>query len=472
MSTLARPSPAAAHPLPTLAALREQFPALCASSSNRTIFLDNAGGSQLPACVPAAMLRHMTERYVQLNADYTLSQQATATVRIAHEFAKVFVNAVDHAGSAAQGKGPGEVILGPSSTALCHIMAEAYARAHMQGKLPQPQRTEIIVCTAGHEANVGPWLRLQERGFTIREWPAERDLADGVWRPRISTLASMLTDRTRLVTFPQVSNILGEVLDVAAITRLVHDAGARVVVDGVAYAPHHAPDVQAWGCDWYVWSWYKVFGPHMAGMYGSRDAFAEITGPNHDFLPRDMIPYLFELGGVNHESCAGLVGLQEYLGFAAGVTDVTDVTDLTEVEDAGQVAGHAAERTRQTSLIPRAAVAQAFHHMHALEHQALRVLIAGLEARNDVTFYGPGYADAPAGSPARVATVAFTLAGRKSADVARALNAKNIGVRFGNFYSLRLCEQMSLDPKDGVVRASLAHYTTPAEIERLLAAIG
>jgi selenocysteine lyase/cysteine desulfurase len=109
--------------------------------------------------------------------------------------------------------------------------------------------------------------------------------------------------------------------------------------------------------------------------------------------------------------------------------------------------------------------------MHAIEHESLRALIAGLKARSDVTFYGPPYADAPAGSPARVATVAFTLAGRKSADVARTLNAQNLGVRFGNFYSLRLCEQMGLDPKDGVIRASLAHYTTPQEIQQLLSAL-
>jgi cysteine desulfurase family protein (TIGR01976 family) len=449
MTTLARPNTSATRPLPSLAALREQFPALRSSSSNQTVFLDNAGAAQLPACVPAAMLRHMTESYVQLNADYAVSQRATATIRAAHEFAKVFVNAVsaqDEDGSAAQGKGPGEVILGPSSTALCHIMAEAYARAHARNQLPHPERTDIIVCTAGHEANITPWLRLKERGFTVHEWPAERDPVDGVWRPRVSTLTSMLSPRTRLVTFPQVSNILGEVLDVAAITRLVHNAGGRVVVDGVAYAPHHAPDIKAWGCDWYVWSWYKVFGPHMAGMYGSREAFSEITGPNHDFLPRDMIPYMFELGGVNHESCAGLVGLQDYLRFAAG-------------------------EAPEPHLISRATVERAFHHMHAIEHESLRVLIDGLRRRSDVTFYGPPYADAPTGSPARVATVAFTLAGRKSADVARALNAQNLGVRFGNFYSLRLCEQMGLDPKDGVIRASLAHYTTPQEVQQLLSAL-
>ena len=133
-------------------------------------------------------------------------------------------------------------------------------------------------------------------------------------RPR----SSCWTTATALVALPHVSNLLGEIVDLQAVTALAHAVGARVVADGVAYAPHRAIDVQAWDVDWYVYSTYKVYGPHMAVMYGKPDALAELTGPNHFFIPDDDLPYKFEPGGANHEGCAGLLGLGDYLKFLAG----------------------------------------------------------------------------------------------------------------------------------------------------------
>ena len=109
-----------------------------------------------------------------------------------------------------------------------------------------------------------------------------------------------------LVAFPHVSNLLGEIVDVAEVTSLAHQSGARVVVDGVAYAPHRAIDVASWKVDWYAYSAYKVYGPHMAVLWGRSDALAELTGPNHFFIPDDEVPYKFEIGGPSHEGCAGI----------------------------------------------------------------------------------------------------------------------------------------------------------------------
>ena len=88
-------------------------------------------------------------------------------------------------------------------------------------------------------------------------------------------LDTLLTQRTRLVAFPHVSNILGEINDITEITRKVHDAEALVCVDAVAYAPHRAIDVKAWDVDFYLFSFYKIFGPHMGYLYGKEDLLIE-----------------------------------------------------------------------------------------------------------------------------------------------------------------------------------------------------
>jgi len=89
-----------------------------------------------------------------------------------------------------------------------------------------------------------------------------------------SSSTALLNDQTALVALPHVSNLLGKIIDLKAATDLAHAAGARVVADGVAYAPHRAINVQAWDVDWYVYSTYKVYGPHMAVLYGKREALA------------------------------------------------------------------------------------------------------------------------------------------------------------------------------------------------------
>ena len=119
-----------------------------------------------------------------------------------------------------------------------------------------------------------------------------------------------------------VSNILGEVMDVGAIQKAVRElSSAHLVVDGVAYAPHLPMDVTGWDVDWYVFSTYKVFGPHLAALYGRHAVLDAVkTGaPNHYFVPVDDPVYKFELGSASHEGCGGIIAVGEYLQFMAGV---------------------------------------------------------------------------------------------------------------------------------------------------------
>ncbi len=393
------------------ARIRAHFPAL----GGTTVFLENAGGSQVPLVVADRVRDYMLSSYVQLGAGYRLSQQSSRLVAEARDFVRLLMGGRD-----------GEVILGPSTSVLLQMLADCYARVLEPGQ-------EVVVAEAGHEANVGPWQRLARVGVEVKWW---RVYPETCTSP-LEQLEPLLSRRTALVAFPHVSNLLGDIEDVRAITDTVHAVGARVVVDGVAYAPHRAMAVDAWGADWYAYSAYKVYGPHMAALWGRRDALAEVTGPNHFFVADDDVPYKFELGGVDHEGCAGLLGLRDYLGFLGGLT-IGDAVD-------------------------RPAVERAFDVMTACELPCQAALISYLRSRTDVRIVGP-----TEDGPSRVGTVSFVHSSRSSHEITEVVDRSDIAIRHGHMYAYRLCQALGLDPEDGVTRVSLVHYNTPEEIARLI----
>jgi cysteine desulfurase family protein (TIGR01976 family) len=399
--------------------IRGLFPALQACPD---VLFDNAGGSQVPASVADAVRDYMLTTYTQLGADYETSRRSTETVDRAHDFVKLFMNGV----------GRGEVVLGSSTTALCIMLADCYRRA------ARDDRDEIVIAETAHEANAGPWARLAEEGFRVRIWPLDPDSLD----LRLDALADLLSARTGIVAFPHASNLLGRIEDAAAITRMAREAGARVVVDGVAYAPHRAMDVAGIGADWYLYSTYKVFGPHMAALFGTHEALAGLEGPNHFFVPRTEIPYKFEPGGACHEGCAGLLGLWPYLAVLAGLSGSEDPH--------------------------RSAIEQAYAVIADRETALQAHLIGYLRTKPDVRIIGPATAD-----PSRVSTVSFVHAKKRSAEIAQAANRRRLGIRYGHFYAYRMCARLAEagvlhDVEDGVVRVSLLHYNTVEEIDRLL----
>jgi cysteine desulfurase family protein (TIGR01976 family) len=320
----------------------------------------------------------------------------------------------------------GEVILGTSTSALLQMLADCYSRVLQPGQ-------EVVVAESGHEANVGPWQRLEKGGVVVRWWRLDPETCTCP----VDRLEPMLSERTALVAFPHVSNLLGDIEDVRAVTEKVHAVGARVVVDGVAYAPHRAMDVDGWDVDWYAYSAYKVYGPHMAAMWGRRDALAELTGPNHFFFADDDVPYKFELGGVDHEGCAGVLGLRAYLAILAGSSD-GEALDRPDVE-------------------------RAFDVMTACELPCQAALIEYLRSRRDVRIVGPAES-----GPSRVGTVSFVHSELSSRAITDVVDRSDIAIRHGHMYAYRLCQALGLDPDDGVVRVSMVHYNTPEEIARLI----
>ncbi|MCW5938029.1 MAG: cysteine desulfurase-like protein [Fimbriimonadaceae bacterium] len=396
--------------VPSLEAIRAEFPAL----RSGFVFLENAGGSQVPQCVIDAMGRFMVEDYVQTGAGYPASDRATDLAARAKEFVTRLVG----------GEDAGCCVFGASATALISMLAECWSRMLVAGD-------EIVVSVANHEANIGAWLRLERLGIKIVWWGVDPESGAS----DLDELAKLFSPRTRLVAYPMTSNLLGDLAPVRQINRMAHDVGAKVVVDGVAFTSHGLPDVLRDETDFFVYSCYKVYGPHVAVMFGRTDAWADLKGPNHFFVRDDELPRKFELGCLPYESLAGVLALGEYLGFLAGSTS----TD-------------------------RETMRAAYERMGEFEHALTQRLMGGLHQVPGIRIAGPldGH---------RVPTVSFKIAGRSNSDIVRYVQSRGIGIRSGHMYSYRLCEALGVEPEEGFVRVSAVHTNTPEEIDRFLEAL-
>ncbi|MGB1700057.1 MAG: aminotransferase class V-fold PLP-dependent enzyme [Nannocystaceae bacterium] len=396
--------------------VRGQFPAL----RDDWALFDNAGGSLACQQVIHRVTTYLEHYGIQLGATYPRSLEAAELVRRGRQAAADLVNADLE-----------EVVITGSTTMSAYILAHAMAPNLKPGD-------NIVVTDIDHEANIGAWRRLEERGVELREW---RHNADSL-ALEMDELKPLLDERTRLVTFSHCPNVTGSIHDAHAIIATAHDAGAQVCVDGVAFAPHRRVDVRDLDADYYLVSLYKVFGPHQGLLFGKREHLRDAVGQNHYFITEDEVPYKLQPGNVNHELTASLPGIVEYLETLASHHGVT------------------CDSTHE-------ALNAAFDLIASQEATLVAPLIAYLRDRDDVRIIGRPTEDADA----RVATVAFEVEGRSSTEVTTLLQEHHVAVRFGDFYARRGVARMPLLHSDGMVRVSMAHYNHPEEVARLIAAL-
>ena len=397
-----------------LARVRAAFPGL----ARDFVFMDNAGGSQCLASVADAVHAYLLERNVQLGASYSISVEASAHVLEGRRAIARLVAARDDR----------QVVLGSSTTQLIANLVLSMSPGLKAGD-------EIVVTNADHESNIGAFRQLEAQGVVLREWRidlATREL-------RLADLEPLLGPRTRLVCMTHCSNVLGTIHDVRTVARRVHQGGARLLVDGVAYAPHRRIDFAAFEADYYVFSLYKVYGPHLAALIAPVGHLEELPNINHAFLAGET-PYKLQPGNVCFELVAALPAIEAYLldlggGVGAGTYD---------------------------EAVDRAFSAIAVHEAALAER-----LLAFLRTRRDVTVIG----DAGSNLTRRVPTVSFAPHARRPEEVVRAVDACGVGIRHGDFYSRRLIEALGLAPRGGVVRVSMVHYNTLAEVDRVIAAL-
>jgi selenocysteine lyase/cysteine desulfurase len=193
-----------------------------------------------------------------------------------------------------------EVHFGPSTSQNTYVVAQAL-RQHLK------RGDEIIVTNQDHEANVGAWRRLEEEGMVIREWQVDPDTAE----LDSKDLEHLLNERTRVVAFTHCSNIVGSVNPVREWTDKIHAAGALAFVDGVSYAGHGLPDVDALGVDIYMFSTYKVYGPHLGVMTMRKTVNEQLPNQGH-FFNAGHPTARFTPAGPDHAQIASLNGVIDY----------------------------------------------------------------------------------------------------------------------------------------------------------------
>ncbi len=387
--------------------VRSRFPAFAEPSLKDQSFFANAGGSFACGPVIDRLTRFYRERKVQPYSSYEASRLGGAEMDEARTRL-----------AARLGVTPEELSFGPSTTQNTYVLAQAFAEWMQPGEA-------IIVTNQDHEANSGPWRKLAERGIEIREWTLDPDT--GHLDP--ADLADLLDENVRLVCFPHCSNVVGEINPVIEITAIAHAAGAFVCVDGVSYAPHGLTNVGELGCDIYLFSAYKTYGPHQGIMVIRRSLGKMLPNQAHWFNG-GVLYKRFTPAGPDHAQVAACAGMADYL-------------DALEAHHGG---------------------AGAHDLMRAHEVALCQPLLDWAAARNDLRLIGPSDAGV------RAPTVSLDL-GRAAAPVAADLAELGIMAEGGDFYALRPLEAMGVDRDNGVLRLSFVHYTSQADVDRLIAAL-
>ncbi len=395
--------------------IRTQFPAL----GRGFTFMDNAGGSQALGKVVERISEYLVDYNVQLGASYQVSAEAGEKLKIATLQIARHLNA----------NRDEEIVIGSSTTMLLRILSLTISTQWQKGD-------EIIVTDTDHEANISPWMDLRDQGFKVKVWKVNKERLE----LDIADLKGLLSDRTRLVAVTHTSNVLGTINPIKEIAREVHNAGALICVDGVAFAPHRRIDVQNLDADFYTFSWYKTYGPHLAVMFGKYNELSKLDSLNHYFIGKESIPYKLQPGNFNFEltySTQGIVDYYDHIYQHHFDNDEDNFSDRLN---------------------------KSFELIAAHEETLASLLLNYLKEIPEIRIIGNTSADANL----RVPTISFVHKDIKSDEIVKQVDKHNIGIRFGDFYAKKLIESLGLEKHNGVVRVSLVHYNTREEVQRLI----
>jgi len=410
-----------------------------------TIFLENAGGTQVPKQV-ATCVRIALERRHRSGPGLVWVRRARDTVR------RLLGATDEHV-----------VTLGPNASSLLIFLAEKFRQIVGPGD-------EIVIAGWNHDAHRLPWERLAvDTGARTVHWKL-------TGRDPVESLPALLSSRTRVVAVGHCSNVLGHAHDLGAIVRAVRVVApsARIVVDGVAAAPHLFADVAAACVDWYVMAGHKTFGPHSGAIVGSAKAFLELEGGP------------WETGTANYEACAGLYGTGLYLATLAGHGEIAGEGQGTaqdapsgDGEARGPVAPPAFDgggtEGDMDHFFP-GAVEEAYRRIRSVEGALAAPLLEYFRGhpRVQVLEEGPW---APVEH--RLPIVSAVHRDISADDVVAHCAGSGIICRSGTFLSSQIfkseyvrCACLGVDKEileeKGAVRFSFAHYNTPQEVRSLI----
>jgi len=388
--------------------LRREFPIF--ESNPGLVFLDSGASAQKPRSVIDGLSDFYRNDYANVHRGvYALSGRSTDLFEEAREKARAFLNAADER----------EIVFVRGATEAINLVAQSWGPANLR------PGDEIVISDVEHHSNIVPWQMLRDRlGLRLVMTPT-----DATGEFDLAAFEALLTPRTRLVAVTHISNVTGALLPIERIARLAHAKGAKVLVDGCQSAPRMPVDVQALGCDFYVFSGHKAYGPTGTGvLYGRYDVLSSMppwqTGGGMilhvglDHTEFQEPPHRFEAGTPD---IAGAVGLGQALDFIESIGREA----IAEHEQA--LTGYAVDKL---SRIPEVQVVPGGQH--------------------------------------RLSVISFNVDDVHPHDVGTVLDQHNVAVRVGHHCAQPLMDKLGIA---GTVRASLGVYNDEADIDRLAAAV-
>ena len=400
--------------------VRAQFPAFKDPLCKDWSFFENAGGSYVPQTVINRLTNFMISTKVQPYAEFPMSKIAGKQMDDATKYFADMINAKDN-----------EILIGGSTSINLYILSNALKKLLKPGD-------EIIVTNQDHEANISPWRRLNENGFIIKEWQLNYNTGE----LELAELENLLTEKTKIVAVTHCSNIVGSINDLNKISELAHNKGAIVIGDGVSYAPHGFPNVKELGVDFYTFSLYKTYGPHIALLYGNEDILKKLPNQNHQFLEGEY-PYTINPGGPNHEELASLVGIYEYImNLYNHHFNNKDLPLFKKIEKINKL-------------------------ISEHEEKIANPILEYISKRDNFKLIGKNKII----NKNRAPTISFIVKNRKSSEISNILVKNKIATRNDNFYAWRCLKALNIDTEDGLIRLSMAHYNSVDETNLLLSAL-
>ncbi|WP_372882095.1 aminotransferase class V-fold PLP-dependent enzyme [Psychromonas sp.] len=390
--------------------IRQHFPILDQTiNEHPLIYLDNAATTQKPQVMVKAMNAYYFNDNANVHrASHHLSLRATTAFEAVREKVKTFINARDCK----------EIIWTKGTTEGINLLANVLSKQLQVGD-------EIVISTLEHHANIVPWQMLAEsRGVILKIIPLTEDQ-----QLDLNAYQDLLSDKTKIVSVTHVSNALGVITPVKEITRLAHQAGAQVIIDGAQAVAHQLVDVQDIDCDYYVFSAHKLFGPTGVGvLFGKQDLLDAlppwqgggemIKTVSFEKTTYNQLPFKFEAGTPN---IAGVIGLGAAIDFIS-----------------------------------------AFNRQDLIDHELslLSFTEQALAEMPEITVFNAG--------GVKSAALSFSVQGEHSADIAMLLDAQGIAVRSGTHCAMPLMAELNCK---GTVRVSFSIYNTLEEAERFIEAL-
>jgi len=391
-----------------IARIRADFPAL----KNGWAFFDGPGGTQTPIQVMDAITDALSN---PLSNQGLVTEGEQNAERIVHDARSAVADLL--------GGDPRGVVFGRSATQLAYDFSRMLSASWKPGD-------DVIVTRLDHDSNIRPWVQAAEHaGATVR-W-IDFDPATG--ELDLDQYASTLSDRTKLVAVTAASNLIGTMPPVAELSRLAHEVGALVYVDGVHYTAHESVDISALGADFYTCSPYKFLGPHL-GILAADPVLLGGLRPDKLLPSTNEVPQRFEFGTLPYEY---LTAVTAAIGYLAELSSSTASTRRQRLVDSFAALGE-----HEASLMSR--------------------LEAGLAELSGVTVHSRAQHRTP--------TVLISFDGRDAADAYTHLAKTKVSAPASNFYALEASRHLGLGDEGGL-RVGLAPYTTESEIDRLLAGL-